>query len=188
MFQQVKLGYFHNNVFYLEVRAHKRADGWSMLLNNNLPNTEVLLCGILHKNTGEVAAVSRDWRKTCSFWGNCDICWFLTTNLEMLHRYRFQKRYIVWGHKCDFGEPNGGDSIAVHQDRSWVFGNPVKSSRGKKKNLKISFTKRLHKTSQITGVWQSYSQGVGSQYSEKSLSSIFCVSCWSSTIAHINII
>lgn len=134
MFQQVKLGYFHNNVFYLKVRAHKRADGWSMLLNNNLPNTEVLLCGILHKNTWEVAAVSRDWRKTCSFWGNCDICWFLTTNLEMLHRYRFQKRYVVWGgHKCDCGEPNGGDSIAMHQDRSWVFGNPVKSSRVKKK-------------------------------------------------------
>lgn len=51
LFQQVKWQYFHINVFYLKVRVTKRSDGWSMLLNNNLPNTELLLCEILHKNT-----------------------------------------------------------------------------------------------------------------------------------------
>lgn len=43
MFQQVKWGHFHINVFYLKVRVAKRSEGWNMLLNNNLPNTELLL-------------------------------------------------------------------------------------------------------------------------------------------------
>lgn len=84
----------------------------------------------------------------------------------MLHHYRFQKRHIVWGHRCDFGKPNGGDSPARQQDMSWVFVNPVKSSKVEKK-FKISFTKSLHKTSQITGVWRTYSQDSRSQYSER---------------------
>lgn len=56
-------------------------------------------------------------------------------------------------------------ATALHQGRSWVFPNPLKSSRGKK-NLNVSFTERLHKTSQITGIWQNCSQDVGTQYSE----------------------
>jgi len=50
-FKQAKWRYFHINIFYLKLRAAKRSDGWNTLLNNNLPNRELLLCEILRTNT-----------------------------------------------------------------------------------------------------------------------------------------
>lgn len=41
---------FHINISYQEVKVAKRSDGLSMLLNNNLPNTELFLCETLQTN------------------------------------------------------------------------------------------------------------------------------------------